>query len=62
MLIVSGGGFLNQIWYTEHRKTRLFSIISVMLLAETAGKNCFFRNTIGPFGTSKDFYQIIFQD
>jgi hypothetical protein len=61
LLIVSGGGFLNEVWYAEHRKSRLYAIASVMLLATAIGKKItILGNTIGPFGGSKGFYQMLF--
>lgn len=61
ILIVCGGGYFNHIWSANHRKARLFSILSAILVASEQHKRIYFMgNTFGPFGKSDDFYSLFF--
>lgn len=58
-LVVTGGGFLNRIWTANHRKAKLFSILSIMHLADKYRKEIILMgNTIGPFDESMEFFEM----
>lgn len=61
VLIVCGGGYFNHIWNANHRKARLLSILSTILVASEQHKRIYFMgNTFGPFDKSADFYSLFF--
>lgn len=51
VLVVNGGGYLNELWARPHRQTRLLQILVPALLAAEMGKKVVFSaNGLGPFG------------
>lgn len=55
VLVVNGGGYLNELWARPHRQMRLLQIIAPALLAAEMGKRVIFSaNGVGPFGASLD--------
>lgn len=57
ILIVNGGGYFNHIWNAKHRKKRLYSILTPILIANEMNKKIIFAgNTYGPFDKSDKFF------
>ncbi|GAA8846845.1 hypothetical protein DUHN55_21440 [Helicobacter pylori] len=55
VLIVNGGGYLNELWARPHRQMRLLQILAPAMLAAEMGKRVVFSaNGIGPFADSLD--------
>lgn len=62
-LVVTGGGFLNDLWFSPHRIGRLSSILAPVILASNIGiKVVFMANTFGPFENSKLLFSSIFTE
>lgn len=63
VLIVSGGGYFNDLWYEWTRKDDLFKIIVPIIIASQLKKKIIFTaNGFGPFDRSKAFYSMIFKE
>jgi polysaccharide pyruvyl transferase WcaK-like protein len=63
VLIVSGGGYFNDLWYEWSRKDDLFKIIVPIIVASQLKKKIIFTaNGFGPFDRSKAFYSMIFKE
>ncbi|KNC67738.1 polysaccharide pyruvyl transferase family protein [Pseudoalteromonas ardens] len=61
VLLVSGGGYFNQLWYDWGRKDDLFKIVAPIIVAKMLGKQVVFSaNGFGPFDESEKFYSEIF--
>ena len=61
VMLVNGGGYFNNLWYSWSRKADLFKIIIPLLIANNAKKNIFFMgNGYGPFDDSSEFFKCIF--
>lgn len=57
MLIVTGGGWMNDVWCAKHRKQRLYSIIvPIILAAKLNVPIVYMGNTFGPFKISYEFF------
>lgn len=55
VLVVNGGGYLNELWARPHRQMRLLQILAPAMLAAEMGKRVVFSaNGIGPFADSLD--------
>lgn len=55
VLVVNGGGYLNELWARPHRQMRLLQILAPAMLAAEMGKRVIFSaNGIGPFSSSLD--------
>lgn len=53
VLVVNGGGYLNELWARPHRQMRLLQILAPAMLAAEMGKRVVFSaNGIGPFSAS----------
>jgi Uncharacterized conserved protein len=60
-LVVCGGGYFNHLWNANHRKSKLFSILATILLAQEQRKKIFFMgNTFGPFNESGKLFSAFF--
>lgn len=63
VLVVSGGGYFNDLWFNWGRKQDLFRILIPVLAATKLKKKIIFTaNGFGPFDTSSKFYEIIFRE
>jgi polysaccharide pyruvyl transferase WcaK-like protein len=63
VLIVSGGGYFNDLWYEWHRSDDLFKIIIPIIIATQLKKKIMFTaNGYGPFDRTKQFYSMIFNE
>ncbi|MBR9873079.1 MAG: polysaccharide pyruvyl transferase family protein [Vibrionaceae bacterium] len=63
VLLVSGGGYFNDLWFEWTRNDDLFKIIVPILLAAKMNKKIVFTaNGFGPFDSSKHFYEMIFSE
>ncbi|MEC6822481.1 polysaccharide pyruvyl transferase family protein [Photobacterium piscicola] len=63
VLIVSGGGYFNDLWFEWERNDDLFKIIIPILIAAKKNKKIIFTaNGYGPFDNSNHFYEIIFKE
>ena len=61
VLIVTGGGWLNDVWCAKHRKDRLKAIIAPILLATKHNIPVIYMgNTYGPFKRCKNFFMNFF--
>ena len=62
ILIVTGGGYFNGLWWLPHRRPRLLQIIAPILAAKILGKEIIFlANGFGPFDGGEDFFSSFFQ-
>ncbi|MEW6992718.1 polysaccharide pyruvyl transferase family protein [Colwelliaceae bacterium MEBiC 14330] len=60
-LIVSGGGYLNKLWFEWARKDDLFKILAPIYLAKRHNKKIYFTaNGYGPFDESEKFFTDFF--
>ena len=60
-LIVTGGGWLNDVWCAKHRKDRLKAIMTPVLLAAKHNIPVIYMgNTYGPFKRCKNFFMNFF--
>lgn len=58
ILIVSGGGYLNQLWYRLWLQEKLTAIFAVIAIARQQGIPIHFMgNSYGPFGESDEFFR-----
>ncbi|MFQ2612970.1 polysaccharide pyruvyl transferase family protein [Aeromonas caviae] len=63
MLLVSGGGYFNDLWFEWERNDDLFKIIIPILIASRMNKKVVFTaNGYGPFDSSQHFYEMIFAE
>ncbi len=63
VLLVSGGGYFNDLWFEWTRNDDLFRIIVPILIAAKMNKKIVFTaNGFGPFDSSKHFYEMIFAE
>ncbi|NVC92202.1 polysaccharide pyruvyl transferase family protein [Vibrio natriegens] len=63
ILLVSGGGYFNDLWFEWTRNDDLFKIIVPILIAAKMNKKIVFTaNGFGPFDSSKHFYEMIFAE
>lgn len=63
VLIVSGGGYFNDLWYTWRRSDDLIKIIIPIIFAAFMKKKIVFTaNGYGPFDVSKQFYSMLFAE
>lgn len=61
ILLVIGGGYFNRVWNAKHRKAKLLTIMSVILVANQLKKKIVFMgNTFGPFDESSEFFASFF--
>ena len=61
MLIVTGGGWINEVWYAKHRIERLKSIILPIILAARYDiPIVYMGNTFGPLKKSTNFFSNFF--
>nr|WP_304578772.1 polysaccharide pyruvyl transferase family protein [uncultured Acetatifactor sp.] len=59
-LFVCGGGYFNHVWNARHRKSKLLSMLGVILIAREEHKKIVFGgNTFGPFDASAEFFKSI---
>lgn len=62
-LVVTGGGWINDVWCAKHRKRRLHSIMAPILLAAKMGVQIVYMgNTFGPFLKSREVFLSFFAD
>lgn len=62
-LIVTGGGWLNDVWCAKHRKRKLHSMMVPILLAARMGVQiAYMGNTFGPFLKSREVFLNFFAD
>lgn len=63
VLVVSGGGYFNDLWYTWRRSDDLIKIIIPIYFAALQKKKIVFTaNGYGPFDVSKQFYSMLFAE
>ena len=63
VLVVSGGGYFNDLWYTWRRSDDLIKIIIPIFFAAFMKKKIVFTaNGYGPFDVSKQFYSMLFAE
>lgn len=63
VLVVSGGGYFNDLWYEWSRSDDLFKIIIPIIIATQLKKKIVFTaNGYGPFDRTKQFYSMIFNE
>ncbi|MGO3643650.1 MAG: polysaccharide pyruvyl transferase family protein [Pseudoalteromonas sp.] len=63
VLVVSGGGYFNDLWYNWKRNDDLFKIIIPIIFASFLKKKIVFTaNGYGPFDDSSSFYSMIFAE
>lgn len=63
VLLVSGGGYFNDLWFEWERNDDLFKIIIPILIASRMNKKVVFTaNGYGPFDSSQHFYEMIFAE
>ncbi|HBV76737.1 MULTISPECIES: polysaccharide pyruvyl transferase family protein [Vibrio] len=63
VLVVSGGGYFNDLWYNWKRSDDLFKIIIPIIFASYLKKKIVFTaNGYGPFDDSSSFYSMIFSE
>lgn len=55
VVVVNGGGYINELWARPHRQMRLLQILAPAMMAAEMGKRVIFSaNGIGPFASSLD--------
>lgn len=55
VVVVNGGGYLNELWARPHRQMRLLQILAPAMMAAEMGKRVIFSaNGVGPFARSID--------
>ncbi|WP_368193332.1 polysaccharide pyruvyl transferase family protein [Aeromonas sp. s8] len=63
VLLVSGGGYFNDLWFEWERNGDLFKIITPILIASRMNKKVVFTaNGYGPFDSSQHFYEMVFAE
>ncbi|MGF7001978.1 polysaccharide pyruvyl transferase WcaK-like protein [Lachnospiraceae bacterium PFB1-21] len=61
VLIVTGGGYFNKLWFARHRLYKSLSIMGTILLANEIGIPIFFLgNTFGPFDDQSETFRAFF--
>lgn len=56
VLVVNGGGFLNELWCQPHRVSKMLKILAPILIADDLGIRIVFTgNSYGPFGPRSEF-------
>lgn len=60
LVVVNGGGYINDLWAQPHRVQRLLAILAPAIVAAQLGKRvAFTANGFGPFGESAEFFASI---
>ena len=60
ILIVSGGGYLNELWCLPHRRLKMLSILVPAIIAYKLNIQVIFSgNGYGPFGVNREFFSVL---